>query len=154
MHHPPPWQATQARLGPNHDQFARAEQCSLSFNNSCELSFESLANTDDRDSVNLREARLRNGDLITFFSEGETKSPTPAPVEGASFSISSSSSFVLRRRGKGNRHRRRRSWRRDRKNSGFLLRNSCLNFIDLILQSCFALHSFLKQLRLLHELGL
>ena len=54
---------------------------------------ESLAKTDERDSDNLREARFRNGDLITFFLEGDTKAPTPAPVSGASLSICVSSSF-------------------------------------------------------------
>ena len=135
--------------------FARAEHCSLSFNNSCELSLESLANTDERDSIILREARFRNGDLITFFLEGDTKSPTPAPLIGASFSISSSSSFSSS--GGGRKATGTAGGGPGGGTGGTRDSFSAIRASLSLISSCkadFARHSFIKLRRHFHELGL
>ena len=96
------------------------------------------------------------GDLITFFLDGATKSPTrDSGTSEPSLSISSSTSSASAggrektncTSGAGPCGGSRGTWA-----SAAAIRASIYS-IDLILQSCFALDGLLKQLRLLHELG-
>ena len=130
----------------------RAEHRPLKRTRSCALSLPALANTEDRVSVTLREARFMKGDVITFFRDGVMKLPTLDPgTSEPSLSISSStSSDPAGGEGKAPAHRERDH----AGDHGFHSRNTCLDFIDLNLQSCFARHGFLTHLGMLYKLDL